>query len=209
MLKAVLGTKIGMTQLFDENRRVVPVTAISTGSWYVTLVKTFSRDGYSAVQIALPRERYRSMEFSPEWLKNKKSFFLFVREISISAEQEQMYKAGHSLSLSDVSIAIGDLVDVQGVSKGMGFAGVMKRHNFAGGPASHGSGFHRIPGAVGHRRTHGEVDKGKKLPGHMGAEHVTVRNLRIVKLDASLGVIFVCGAVPGKSGSLVTVSKRG
>ncbi|MBM3894071.1 50S ribosomal protein L3 [Candidatus Dependentiae bacterium] len=209
MLKAVLGTKVGMTQLFDENRRVVPVTAISTGSWFVTQVKKGSSDGYSAVQVGLPRERYRSLEFSPEWLKNKKKFFLFVREVSIASLNEQDYQVGRAVSLADIAISVGDLVDVQGTSIGRGFAGGIKRHGFAGGPASHGSCFHRIPGAVGHRRTHGEVDKGKRLPGHLGAEHVTVRNLKVVKVDVELGVIFVCGAVPGKSGFLVTVSKRG
>jgi len=209
MLKAVLGTKVGMTQLFDKNRSVVPVTAISTGRWIVTQVKTADKDGYSAVQVVLPRSRYRAQEFSPEWLKNKKEKFLFVREIRITQDKESSFELGRSISLADVSIAEGDLVDVMGTSRGLGFAGAMKLHGFAGGPASHGSGFHRIPGAVGHRRTHGEVDKGKRLPGHMGAEQVTVRNLRVVKVDSESGVIFVCGAVPGKSGFLVTVSKRG
>jgi len=209
MLKAVLGTKIGMTQLFDKNKAVVPVTAISTGQWFVLQVKTAMADGYSAVQVGLPRERFRKQEFSLEWLKNKKQNFLFIKEVRISAEQESTFAAGRVITLSDFSFTEGDLVDVTGVSKGHGFQGGVRRHGFRGGPATHGSGFHRKPGAVGHRRTHGEVDKGKRLPGHMGAEQVTVRNLRIVKMDAAQGVIFVCGAVPGKSGFLVTVSKRG
>lgn len=209
MLKAVLGTKVGMTQLFDKDRSVIPVTAISTGKWFALQVKTLTKDGYSAVQVGLPRERYRGQEFSLEWLKSKKQNFLFIREVRISENQEASFSAGKEISLTDFSVAEGDSVDVIGTSRGHGFAGVVKRHGFQGGPASHGSGFHRKPGAVGHRRTHGEVDKGKRLPGHMGAEQVTVRNLRVVKIDIALGVIFVCGAVPGKSGSLVTVSKRG
>ena len=209
MLNAVLGTKIGMTQLFDSNKAVVPVTAISTGQWFVLQVKTSAMDGYSAVQVGLPRERYRKQEFSLDWLKSKKQNFLFIREVRISAEQESTFVAGRAITLADFAITVGDLVDVTGVSTGHGFMGVVKRYGFKGGPASHGSGFHRKPGAVGHRRTHGEVDKGKRLPGHTGAEQVTVRNLRIVKVDVAQGVIFVCGAVPGKSGFLVTVSKRG
>lgn len=209
MLKAVLGTKVGMTQLFDQNKAVVPVTAISTGQWFVLQVKSSSKDGYSAVQVGFPRERFRKQEFSLEWLKNKKQYFLFVREVRISSEQESAFAVGRAITLADFAVTEGDIVDVTGVSRGHGFAGAVKRHGFQGGPGSHGSGFHRRPGAAGHRRTHGEVDKGKRFPGHMGAEQVTVRNLRIVKVDAAQGVIFVCGAVPGKSGFLVTVSKRG
>jgi large subunit ribosomal protein L3 len=198
-----------MTQLFDEQRNAVPVTAVRVGTWYVTQVKTPDNDGYAALQLGLLRERYRKQEFDASWLARKKQFFLELREAKVAAEDLGSFELGKPVGLENSSVVEGDIVHVTGTSRGLGFQGVVKRHGFGGGPKSHGSRFHRRPGAVGHRRTHGEVDKGKKLPGHTGARRVTVKNLRVVKVDADAGVLFVQGAVPGKSRFLVAVSKKG
>ena len=207
MLASILGKKIGMTQLFDADKKAVPVTAISIGDWYVTQVKTTELDGYTSVQIALPRKRYTNLPFSLEWLKKKKLHFQAIREVSLTAATP--YELGQQISFKDVAFGVGSFLAVAGFSKGKGFQGVVKRHGFAGGPASHGSMFHRRPGAIGNLRTQGEVIKGKKLPGHMGNRRVTVKGLKLIHIDEQAAVLFVKGAIPGKKDSLVEIHKQG
>ncbi len=205
MLNQALGTKIGMTQLFDKNGEVVPVTVIDVNNWFVTQIKTSAKDGYDALQIGLLRKRFRTGSFSAEWLKDKKTYFLNTKEVRPEALAD--YQVCQAIDLSKISFIEGEKVSVTGTAKGLGFQGVVKRWGFAGGPKTHGSKFHRIPGTSGHLRRQGEVIKGKKFPGHAGTQQVTVKGLEIVRLDRQNGYIFVKGAVPGKKDSLVGINK--
>jgi large subunit ribosomal protein L3 len=200
MAKGVWGKKIGMTQIFSGNDRVVPVTAIDMNDWVVTQIKTEDKDGYHALQVAQVRSRYADKEFSADWLKNRTRYFSQAREVPCEPGTE--YQVGQRVSGAAILVA-GGFVDVFGTSKGKGFQGVVKRHGFTGGRASHGPRFGRIPGSVSFMRSQGRVIKGKKLPGHMGVDQCAVLNLEIVKVDADANVVFVKGAVPGGSGSVV------
>lgn len=207
MLKGILGTKIGMTQLFDKNGDVVPVSVIDVNNWVVTQIKSSAKDGYDSIQLGLMRKRYRTVPFSDEWLKMKKNHFLQVKEIKTNNVAD--FSLGQSIDLSKIDFKEGDVVAVTGTSKGLGFQGVVKRWGFAGGPAAHGSKFHRRPGTSGHLRRQGEIIKGKKFPGHAGAEQVTVKGLEIVRIDLTAGCVFVKGAIPGKKDSMVAINKLG
>jgi large subunit ribosomal protein L3 len=207
MLNNVLGTKIGMTQLFDEKGNVVPVTVIDVKNWFVTQVKSSEKDGYAALQIGLLRKRYRSHDFSVAWLKAKKDYFLELKEIK--PENIQNYVLGQAIDMSQFALHEGDLVAVTGCSKGLGFQGVVKRWGFSGGPDSHGSTFHRRPGSSGHLRRQGEIIKGKKFPGHTGDRQVTVKGLKVMRIDRDNGCVFVKGAVPGKKDALIAIRKQG
>lgn len=207
MLHKLLGTKIGMTQLFDENRRVVPVTVIDMGGWFVTQIKTTERDGYAALQLGQLRKRYRGKAFENAWLRAKKKFFLHCNEVLLDADTTD-YHLGQAIELKDCGFGDKDKVAVAGTSRGLGFQGTVKRWGFAGGPKSHGSRFHRAPGSIGNMCSQGEVVKGKKLPGQMGARRITVKGLRVVKFDQDSNCLFVRGAVPGKKNSLLFISKQ-
>jgi large subunit ribosomal protein L3 len=209
MLTELLGKKIGMTQLFDDQRNVVPVTAIDISDWYVTQIKTQEKDGYSALQLGLLKDRYKGKEFSSEWLKKKADFFLFLNEVSIAHENEQVFSLGRKIAVDDIAIQEKDKVSVSGTSRGLGFQGVVKRWNFKGGPASHGSTFHRKPGAIGNLTREGKVDKGKKLPGHCGCERITTKGLQVVGIDKDNGCLFVKGSAPGHKNSLLLIRKQG
>lgn len=202
MIKGFWGIKIGMTQVFNE-AKVVPVTVINVAHWYVTAIKTIERDGYCAVQIAHPRQRYVEQEFSTEWLKDLKTYFQFIKEVKATAPINDLV-VGQQVSFHEL-FAEGSLVDVVGTSKGAGFTGVMRRYGFSGGRASHGSKLGRKPGSMGGLRTRGKIFKGKKLPGHMGVERCTVQNLELVKVAKESKMVLVKGAIPGKSGSIVFV----
>ncbi len=205
MVGGFYGKKIGMTQLFSENQ-VIPVTIIDVSSWYITDIKTQERDGYCAVQLAKTRKRFEGEEFAPEWLKNKKHYFLYVREVRLTEAPEGVV-VGASADFFK-SFASGEFVDVTGVTKGCGFAGVMKKHNYSGGSGSHGSMMGRRPGSIGSLTKSGHVIKGKGLPGHMGVDKRTMRNLEVIKVITESNAIAIKGSVPGKSGSLVFVRKR-
>jgi large subunit ribosomal protein L3 len=209
MLTGVPAIKVGMTQVFDSARRVVPVTVVDVSHWYVTQVKVQEKDNYQAVQLGRLRKAYQSNGFSLDLLKNKKTYFEHVREIKIPADSTATYTLGMSISLENVALDEGGLVDVTARSKGKGFQGVVKRWNFAGGPKSHGSGFHRRPGSIGNMATQGEVLKGTKLPGHCGNRIVTVQGLAVVKVDKETGHLFLKGATPGKKESLLIIRKQG
>ncbi len=211
MLTRILGNKVGMTQVFDENKNVVPVTVINVSDWLVTQVKSKDRDGYSALQLGQLKKKYVGQEFSQEWISKKKNYFTTLREVHLNdPADEAKFTVGQKLDLSEsLALEQGDFVNVSGVSKGLGFQGVMKRWDFAGGPGGHGSTFHKAPGSVGFMRRQGEVIKGKKLPGHCGAEKITVKGLQVVRLDKDKGHLLVRGAVPGKKNSLIYISKQG
>lgn len=204
MVLGMWGRKIGMTQVFSENK-VVPVTVIDTTNWIATGVRTAAKDGYDALQIGCLRKRYTAQPFSMEWLKKPAQYFQYVREVKCDEAVDQSVIGqpvdGHSIFLQ------GQKVDVAGWSIGRGFAGVYKRHGFGGAAKSHGSMMGRSPGSIGGLRTSGRVIKGKRMAGHMGAERVMVKQLRVVDIDAQHGALLVKGAVPGKAGSLVFVRK--
>jgi len=206
--KGLLGQKIGMTQFYTEDGSATPVTVIDLSSNAVIRVKTEdSKDGYNAVQVGFgPKRAHRTNkaatgEFAKAGVVPRKH----VREFRSTAADLEGLEPGQALSVDDYFSA-GDLIDVTGTSKGRGFAGVMKRHNFAGFIRSHGTHeFFRHGGSIGTRLTPGHVLKGKKMPGHMGSERVTVQNLRVVKVDAERGLLFVKGGLPGANGGLLEV----
>ena len=203
-VKGILGTKLGMTQLWDEDNKVVPVTVIQAGPCVVTQIRTPETDGYSAVQLGFGTIKAKQLtkpdagQFAKADVTPRKHLL----EIRTSGASE--YTLGQELS-ADV-FADGEIVDVTGTSKGKGTAGVMKRHGFHGLRASHGvHRKHRSPGSIGGASTPGRVFKGLKMAGRMGNDKVTVQNLKIHAVDAERGLLLVRGAVPGNKGSLVVV----
>jgi len=206
MVAGLWGKKIGMTQLFQKDK-VVPVTVINTANWYITQVKKEDKDGYNAVQVGFLRQKYSDKKFDENWLKNTKRYFSDVREIKLAATKEDLV-AGKPADFSSV-LAEGNSVDVFGHTKGCGFAGTVKRHGFKGGANSHGDKTGRRPGSMSFMRSQGRVIKGKRLPGHMGTNRIAAKNLEIIKIDSASNIIAVKGSVPGKTGSLLFISKRG
>lgn len=193
-----------MTQVFTDHA-VVPVTVIDTAHWVVTQVKTQARDGYDAVQFGFIRPRYQASAFAAEWTKSPDTYFSVVREARL-LDASASYQVGEPVS-PELVLAQGDTVDVQGVSMGRGFQGVIKRHRHSGGRDSHGDKLGRGPGSLEGMRTSGRVRKGRSLPGHMGVANQTVRNLSIVAVDPAARTVFVKGSVPGKSDAVVFIRK--
>lgn len=209
--KGILGTKLGMTQVFDENNKVVPVTVVKAGPNVVTRIRTAERDGYSAVQLAYG-------EISPRKVNKPVTGQYAVAGVNprrhlaeLRLEDTAEYEVGQELTAE--IFADGGYVDVTGTSKGKGFAGTMKRHGFHGQGASHGAqAVHRRPGSIGGCATPGRVFKGTRMAGRMGSDRVTTQNLVVHKVDAENGVLLIKGAVPGRNGGLVLVRsaiKRG
>ena len=199
----LLGKKLGMTQIFDEENALVPVTVIEAGPCPVTQIKTRERDGYNAVQIGFGK-RKRGRIKRPErghFGKSKVDPCDRLREVRYAQEPEQ--EVGELLTLA--GFQEGQKVDIVGATKGRGFQGVVKRWGFKGGPRSHGSMFHRRGGSYGQCQWPGEVYKGRKMPGRMGNVRRTVQNLRIIKILADKNLILVRGSVPGANGSQVVV----
>ena len=192
-----------MTQIFDENRKLVPVTVIEAGPCFVSQKKTVEKDGYDAIQIAFGDIRESLVN------KPKKGHFTkagipvkrFVKEFRL--EDTSAYEVGSEIKAE--VFAAGDKIDVTGISKGKGFQGVIKRHNFSRGPMSHGSKFHRAVGSMGASSDPSRTFKNKKMPGHMGCEKVTIQNLTVVKVYPEKNIILVKGAVPGPNKGLVTI----
>jgi len=205
-MQGLWGKKIGMTQIFSRENKVIPVTAIDVGSWIVTQVKTEQRDGYSALQLGCIKERYQHHEVSSEWVKKPKKYFSALREVRIHPDHE--FQVGQEVVLQGV-LEEGEAVDVFGVTTGKGFQGVIKRHGFAGGQATHGDQVGRTPGSIGFITHGGKVIKGKKLPGHMGTRKAVMRNLEVEKIEPESRIVLVKGSVPGKTGSLVFLRKSG
>ena len=207
MIQGIWGRKVGMTQVFADDSSVVPVTVVNTAGWFLTQIKTVEVDGYNAIQVACPRKKYEGQPFAQEWLKKLKQHFLFIKEIAVTQLPEGM-TVGSSIDLGSI-LAKDDSVDATGITKGCGFAGVIRRWGFAGGPKSHGSTFHRRPGSVGNMRATGKVIKGKKLPGHMGDKQRTVQKLQVVQVRAEENIVLIKGSMAGKPGALVFLRKRG
>jgi large subunit ribosomal protein L3 len=200
--KGILGTKLGMTQIFDENARVVPVTVIQAGPCTVAQVKSPERDGYAAVQLAFGEARPRRITKPVAGHYAKAGIEPRRHLVELRTADAADYAPGQELK-ADV-FAEGERIDVVGVSKGKGTAGVMKRHGFAGLSASHGTERkHRSPGSVGACATPGRIFKGMRMSGHMGHERVTVLNLQVVKVDPERNLLLVRGAVPGPKRGLV------
>lgn len=202
MKKAILGTKLGMTQIFAEDGKVIPVTVVKAGPCTVVQTKTVETDGYESVVVGFGDVKEKSLNkpmkgiFAKANVAPKK----YLREFRF---EEATLAVGDEIK-AEVFEA-GEKVDVSGISKGKGFAGPMKRWGLHRGPMSHGSGYHRGSGSMGACSNPGRVMKGKKLPGHMGVVKVTVQNLEIVKVDAENELILVKGAIPGNKGGLVTI----
>ena len=222
MKKAILATKVGMTQIFNEDGVLTPVTVLQAGPCVVTQVKTLDNDGYEAIQVGYgeKKERVTTKDVSGKkvirnphgagkaevghFKKANTTPKQFVREFRVENASE--YVAGESVIKADI-FAEGDKIDVTAKSKGKGFAGGIKRHGLHTGPKTHGSKYHRHAGSNGCATDPGKVFKGKKMAGHMGSERVTVQNLEIVKIDAENDVILVKGSVPGPKKSLVMIKE--
>ncbi len=201
MNKGLIGRKVGMTQIFDETGKVIPVTAIEAGPCVVAQVKTKETDGYTAIQLGFGDVKEKKIN-KPEkghYTKVNLTPKKYLREFRVDSVDE--VKVGDELK-ADV-FAVGDKIDIQGTSKGKGFQGVIKRHGQSRGPMGHGSMYHRRPGSMGPTSTPGRVFKGKKLPGHMGVQTVTILNLEVVKVDLDKNVILVKGSVPGAKGAIL------
>ena len=207
MSKAILGRKLGMTQIFTEEGQVVPVTVIESGNNVVIQNKTTESDGYNAVQLGFGeiKEKHLTKPLKGRFDKAGVEPVKYIREMRLAAPSE--YKVGDKIGV-DIFEA-GQLVDVTGISKGKGFAGTVKRHGFARGPMGHGSKSHREPGSTGAMISGhgGRVLKGKKLPGHMGNERVTVQRLTLVKVDADRNLLLIKGAVPGPKKGLLMIKE--
>jgi len=204
MSAGLLGKKMGMTQVYDANRRLYPVTVVEAGPCDVTAVKTLERDGYQAVQLGFQEVKERKLskaEIGHLRGSGNKKFWKFLKEFRGSSECQ----VGDAITVE--LFEQGEMVHVQGVSKGKGFQGVMKRHNFGGGPATHGSMFHRAPGSVGASSYPSRIWKGKRMPGQMGAERVTVRSLKVVEVRPEENLLLISGAVPGPVGGVVIIRK--
>lgn len=222
MKKAILATKVGMTQIFNEDGVLVPVTVLQAGPCVVTQVKTVENDGYSAVQVGFvdaKKEKIISKDKSgkktiahrnginkPEkghFDKAGVSYKKFVREFRFENAEEYSVKDEIKADI----FAAGDKIDATATSKGKGFQGAIKRHGQSRGPMAHGSKFHRHAGSNGSATTPGRVFKGKKMPGHMGAKKITIQNLEVVRVDVENNLILVKGAVPGPKKALVTLKE--
>jgi large subunit ribosomal protein L3 len=204
MISEILGKKLGMTQVYDAQNVLVPVTVVEAGPCAVVQVKTLETDGYNAVQIGFSQKKEKNTASGELGHARKAGLDSAPRVLA-----EVRLKDAPTLKVGDVVHATafteGQLVDVIGVTKGKGFQGVVKRFRVAGGPASHGSMFHRRIGSVGMRQTPGRVWKNQAMPGHMGSEKRTVQNLRVVKVIADRNLILVKGAIPGANGDDVIV----
>ena len=202
MNKGLIGKKIGMTQIFDEKGRAIPVTVVEAGPCTVVQIKTKDSDGYEAVQLGFGEVKEKKLirpikgHFTKANVTPKKH----LREFRL---EEISYNVGDEIK-ADI-FKEGETVDVTGTSKGKGFQGVIKRHGQSRGPMGHGSMYHRRPGSMGSTSTPGRVFKGKKLPGHMGRITVTIQNLDVVRVDMDKNVILVKGSVPGAKGAILKV----
>ena len=200
-MKTLIGKKVGMTQIFDEVGKVIPVTVIEAGPCVVAQVKTIENDGYEAVQLGFGdvKESKVNKPVKGHFAKSKLALKKHLREFRLDSVEG--ITVGTELTVTE--FAEGDRLDIQGTTKGKGFQGVIKRHGQHRGPMGHGSMYHRRPGSMGPTSTPGRVFKGKKLPGHMGRVTVTIQNLDVVKVDSDKNVVLVKGSVPGPKGAIL------
>jgi large subunit ribosomal protein L3 len=205
-VQGIIGKKVGMTQVYTDDGRAVPVTVIQAGPCVVVLRRSKEKDGYSAVQLGLVEGRKVKRVTKPMKGHFDKAGLPPCRVLrEVRVEEAAEVKVGDKISVE--IFAAGDAVDVVGVSKGKGFQGVVKRHHFRGGAATHGSMFHRAPGGIGASAFPSRVIKGMRAAGHMGSDRVTVRNLKVVRVDAGNNLLVVRGAVPGAGGGYVFIRK--
>jgi large subunit ribosomal protein L3 len=207
MVGAILGKKLGMTQIFRPNGDVVPATVLKAGPCVVIQRKTAAKDGYEAVQLGLvefPVPKRLTQALAGHFKKAQANPSRFLREVRLGSATEEL-KAGDKVLVDQ--FAVDELVDVTGVSKGRGFAGFHKRHHFGGGGGAHGSMFHRAPGSIGASAFPSRVLPGMRAAGHMGVDRVTVRNLRVVQVFPDDHTLVIQGAVPGPKGAYVIVRK--
>lgn len=203
MKKAIMAKKIGMTQIFDENANLIPVTVLEAGPCTVVQKKTIENDGYEAIQIGFVEAKEKQLikpakgHFTKAGVAAKK----FLKEFRL--EDISAYEVGNEIK-ADVFV-VGDKVDVTGTSKGKGYQGAIKKYNQSRGPMSHGSKSHRIAGSMGAATSPGRVMKGKGLPSHMGCIQKTVQNLEIARVDVDKNLILIKGAVPGPKGTIITI----
>ncbi len=202
MPKGILGRKVGMTQIFTDAGLAVPVTVIEAGPCYVVQKKTPEKDGYTAIQIGFgeKRESLFNKPLKGHFKTSGVRPLRYLRELRV--EDPEAYQVGQEIKV-DI-FAQGEKVDVVGTTKGKGFAGGIKRHGFHRGPMAHGSKYHRRPGSLGAKGP-ARVYKGRKLPGHLGAERVTVQNLEVIRVDGDRNLLALKGAIPGPKGGLVLV----
>ena len=213
-MKGIIGKKVGMTQIFDENGKVIPVTVIQAGPCYVTQVRTAENDGYTAVQLGfdeLPPKTNGTSRLTKPKQGHLKRDGLNLPDLRVLREfrvKEIDVEEGQKLTMSDV-FAKGERVDVVGTTKGRGFAGTIKRHHFNRQPKTHGASDRtRAPGSIGSTTTPGRVVKGTRMAGHMGSERVTVQNLEVVVVDAEQNLLAVRGSVPGAKGGILLIKLR-
>jgi large subunit ribosomal protein L3 len=200
-MKGILGKKLGITQVFMEDGRLVPVTVIEAGPVRVVQKKDKDKDGYEALQMGfdvIRKEKNVTKPMKGHFKKTSSSFYRFIKEIEMEG-----FNAGDDITVDIFSK--GERVSVVGTSKGKGFQGVMKRHNYKGGPGSHGSMFNRGPGSIGASSYPSRVWKNKALPGHMGDERVTVKNIEIIEVRKEQNILLVKGAVPGANGGYLII----
>ena len=204
-MKAIIGQKLGMTQIFDDDARAIPVTVVKAGPVHIVQIKTVAIDGYDAVQISYGEMKPGNATKPVAGHYAKAGVAPARHLVEVKVEDPSEYQVGQEIKVDEV-FEIGNKADVAGVSKGKGFAGVMKRHNFKGHPASHGNHkSHRAPGSIGACATPARVFKGMKMAGRMGGEKVTTLNLEVVAVDTERGLLLLNGAVPGPKGSVVLV----
>ncbi|WP_298977249.1 50S ribosomal protein L3 [uncultured Thermosynechococcus sp.] len=204
MTVGILGTKLGMTQIFDEAGRSVPITVVQAGPCPITQIKTPQTDGYTAIQVAYGEVREKNLSRPERGHLNKSQTppMRHLREFRL--EDASAYQLGQTITVDIFSP--GQLVDVRGTSIGRGFAGYQKRHNFKRGPMAHGSKNHRLPGSTGAGTNPGRVFPGKRMAGRMGNTAVTIRKLQVVRVDPERNLILIKGALPGKPGALVSIT---
>ena len=205
MKKAILATKVGMTQIFNEDGVLTPVTVLQAGPCVVTQVKTVANDGYSAVQVGFAdiKEKLVNKPVKGHFDKAGVSYKRFVREFRFENAEEYSVKDEIKADI----FAAGDKVDATAIAKGKGFQGAIKRHGQSRGPMAHGSKFHRHQGSNGSATTPGRVFKGKGMPGHMGSKRITVQNLEVVRVDLENNLLLVKGAVPGSKKALLVLKE--
>ena len=204
MKKFILGKKVGMTQIFSEEGLAIPVTVIAAGPCTVLQKKTVENDGYNAVKVGFEDVNEKSLN-KPEkglFTKLKLSAKRFIKEFR--PEATEGYEVGQEIKVADM-FQSGDKIDVSGISKGKGFQGTIKRYGQKGGKETHGSMYHRRVGSMGANTSPARVFKGKKLPGHMGLDNITVQNLDVVRVDTERNLLLVKGAVPGPKGGLLVI----
>jgi large subunit ribosomal protein L3 len=200
----ILGRKLGMTRVYDENGRAIPVTVIEAGPCTILQKKTEKKEGYNAIQIGF-LEKKESRLNKPEaghFRRSGGKGFYYIKEFRVT--NPESYEVGQQITLTEI-LSVGDIIDISGNTKGMGFQGVIKRHGFSGGGAGHGSNFHRAPGSIGCSAWPSRVLKGKKMPGRMGNDAITQKNLKVIDIRKEDNILLVRGTVPGAKNGLLNI----